>query len=909
MAEPNTSPPPPEDDISDILARYREDEKPDDISDIISKYAGNAAPSWGDVPLSAVKNLPTSAYNFGHDLIQPFMDLPGTAKSVYAIGHGAMQKLGMASGEEDISAANAVGQFLVDRYGSVDAIKNTLATDPVGVASDLSMVLTGGAGAAARVPGVAGKITSAVGAAGRAIDPLSAAAKGIAATRVPEFIGKGAAHLVGDLGTHTGAESLNIAAKTGYEGGKAGEVFRENLRGIAPMEDVVEDSRRAVGAMGEARGQAYRSGMIDISKDRTILDFDKIDDALTRISRVATFGNKQISPSTQAVRAKISEIVRDWKADNPAYYHTPEGFDALKQSIGDILDTTEKGTREHRVASDVYNAVRSTIIDQSPMYAKVMSDYERASNIIREIDRTLTKPGASVDTSLRRLQSVLRNNVNTNYGYRAKLLDQLEAAGAPHLKAALAGQALSAVAPRGLGKIVASQAAATAAGHAALGAAGFGVGNLAALPLMSPRLMGEVAHNAGIAARWGKHVLLPHVPLRAGEQTTFQAGRSPETLKTYREGFARGGRTDKPSKAQTHYRLGSKNKRCEICTMFRAPHTCTAITGKVSKVGLCDLFERKRAYAEGGEVTDTDTDDPFERAAARVRARYADRRAPPPVAEPDTDGISEQVRSGINRALDIYGNELTAQVPSPLHGFGDKLAYGVMLPGRVMQGSGPAVTEEDQFRQDQLAKAADDWAIKTGTSMALDPLPGAVNLARGLPVGSTTAFGSGAGGAAAGARSPAAQLDALNALREKTVQQQTRSLIPPPLTARQKLARETSGLEESQILENDRVWHLAAELQKSRGIPFSQAFSAVASRVLGRPLTAEELTKTMLDASRAGIGGLAATALPMGALTQQDGARQARGGRAYAEGGADIGDDIGALKLAAARVRELRAGR
>jgi hypothetical protein len=114
-----------------------------------------------------------------------------------------------------------------------------------------------------------------------------------------------------------------------------------------------------------------------------------------------------------------------------------------------------------------------------------------------------------------------------------------------------------------------------------------------------------------------------------------------------RYGYAEGGRTDKPSKAQAHYRLGSGNKRCEICTMFRAPHTCTAIVGKVSKIGLCDLFERKPAYAEGGEVADSD-DSPFERAAARARARYLGRNVVGMQRGPaEGDVLPDVIRTGI----------------------------------------------------------------------------------------------------------------------------------------------------------------------------------------------------------------------------------------------------------------------
>src|SRR4029077_19900078 len=75
----------------------------------------------------------------------------------------------------------AVGRFFVERYGSAEAIKRTLATDPIGSAADVSMLLTGGGGIAARAPGVAGRLDEVAGAVGRSIDPINAGAAGVKA--------------------------------------------------------------------------------------------------------------------------------------------------------------------------------------------------------------------------------------------------------------------------------------------------------------------------------------------------------------------------------------------------------------------------------------------------------------------------------------------------------------------------------------------------------------------------------------------------------------------------------------------------------------------------------------------------------------------------------------------------------
>ena len=135
--------------------------------------------SAGDVAMSALKSAPGSAVQMGKDIAQPFIHPVDTATNIGKIGKGVLQKLGIMEGEDATPYADAVGKFLMDRYGSGAAIKKTLATDPVGMAADLSMLLSGGGTAAARAPGAIGRLGEAAGAVGRAVDPLNVAAKGV----------------------------------------------------------------------------------------------------------------------------------------------------------------------------------------------------------------------------------------------------------------------------------------------------------------------------------------------------------------------------------------------------------------------------------------------------------------------------------------------------------------------------------------------------------------------------------------------------------------------------------------------------------------------------------------------------------------------------------------------------------
>lgn len=52
--------------------------------------------------------------------------------------------------------------------------------------------------------------------------------------------------------------------------------------------------------------------------------------------------------------------------------------------------------------------------------------------------------------------------------------------------------------------------------------------------------------------------------------------------------------TTKSTKAETSYQDRPKGEeRCDGCTMFVAPGSCTAVEGKIVPQGWCDLYEPK----------------------------------------------------------------------------------------------------------------------------------------------------------------------------------------------------------------------------------------------------------------------------------------------------------------------------
>jgi hypothetical protein len=204
----------------------------------------------------------------------------------------------------------------------------------------------------------------------------------------------------------------------------------------------------------------------------------------------------------------MADDVAEWKQLDPAQFHTPEGFDALKRRIGGVLESLPFEEKTARLAAGkVYSAVKGSIEKQAPGYSKVMADYTRASEQITEIERAFSLGGrASQDTAMRKLQSLSRNNVNTNYGNRLDLARSLESEGGVNLMPAISGQAMNSWTARGLGG--------QAENLATLGLAAFHNPAAAlALPLQSPKAVGASLYGLGRAAG-GTRNLLGRVDLK-----------------------------------------------------------------------------------------------------------------------------------------------------------------------------------------------------------------------------------------------------------------------------------------------------------------------------------------------------------------------------------------------------------
>jgi hypothetical protein len=477
--------------------------------------------SWGDVAGSAAANfLPSVGHMIGgiaDTVVHPIDTATNLGKAVVGAGENLVEKAVGAVNPELIDfnkqvnspsssqqMAGQIGDFYKQRYGSMEGFKQALSKDPAGILADAATVLTGG-GAALSKLGKVGAIPAELGLAdlgtlaskaGNAINPIAIAGK--LASGTAKIAGKGLSSGLG-VTTGAGAEAIKQAYSAGKKGGQAADDFKGNLRGNTPMQEVLETAKQDLSNMNAAKTAEYRANMRAVAADKSVLDFNNIDKSIVDGTQKVMFGSQVKNIPAAEALTKIADEIGNWKNLDPAQYHTPEGLDALKQVVGGIVESIPFEQKTARmVANNVYHSIKNEIAKQAPVYSKTMKDYADATDQIKEIERSLSLGQKSAaDTSMRKLQSLMRNNVSTNYGQRVNLASELEQKGGNAIMPALAGQALNDLAPRGLARI---------GGGLAIGGSVVNPATLAALPLASPRLVGEAAYYSGKVAK-GKNAL------------------------------------------------------------------------------------------------------------------------------------------------------------------------------------------------------------------------------------------------------------------------------------------------------------------------------------------------------------------------------------------------------------------
>jgi hypothetical protein len=310
-----------------------------------------------EVPLAAVTNIPKSTAEAVMGVYQAVTSPEETLKTIsQAIGGGFYNALPKQAQKfvvditqnpeglkKAIDTANAIGGIYTDRYGDWEKIKRTMAEDPVGAMGDISLLFSGGAGAASKV-GLA-KTAGALTTAASATNPINVVAKPV------EMYAKSKNALLQSQKEANAIRDANVLAAqregfvvtpgsltpTGANVIKeriAGKTYLEQLASINNQQMADKVARRAVGlaensaltpeAMKGIRATEYTKGYEPVKKLGSIAADNVYLDDLINIESKYTGPSKSFP---EAVPDEVGNLIKKYTVDR---FDAADAVDVIK---------------------------------------------------------------------------------------------------------------------------------------------------------------------------------------------------------------------------------------------------------------------------------------------------------------------------------------------------------------------------------------------------------------------------------------------------------------------------------------------------------------------------------------------------------------------------------------------------
>ena len=474
---------------------------------------------WGDV----AKNVIPSAGRVLGDFYQVLRHPVQTAGAVWTLGRGLVE-LAIPGEQGNEELARQVGEYFMDKYGSMEAVQQSFRDSPTEVAADLAMLVGGGAGLLTKTGGKVGNIAQRVSQAAQKADVANLGVAGVqrAAQALPNLPasagriasqGAGVLPGTGDIGIRAGVQVGREVAETGSRTGVDDflRAMNSEAGGVVDAE-IVQKALDALTEMRKNKNASYQTDMGKFKLSEIDVDTQRVFDKLDELEKsTATSAGGIPEPKFSAKLQRIEEM-RKLAED----FITQKGgvkasdMDELKKLFGDLWQNPGDKTGSHRAnqaVQDMQDVVRDMVIDKVPDYADTMSAYSAADDLIKSLERNLSMTrNATEQQTLRRLLGALRDGVNTNMGGAIK---QVEKLGDPSLMPLLAGTQFRNVVPTGMARFLrpgtslgAGAGAGFATGSPVVGATTAGLTALAS----SPRVVGRGSVLAGqaLGSPWGQ---------------------------------------------------------------------------------------------------------------------------------------------------------------------------------------------------------------------------------------------------------------------------------------------------------------------------------------------------------------------------------------------------------------------
>jgi len=390
--------------------------------------------SWLDTFGEAVSNLPTSAGKFGREMYEAVTSPVQTATNILDLGAGALQNItpkvvkdfvnrfdaNPDAAKRAVETANAFGGEYAKRYGTVDGFKEALATDPVSVISDFSVLASGGAGAAGKIAPKTAKVLTTTAKYTNPAAPLVAAAEygiGMGAKAASNLVDAmqgqrpavKAGNIVRNALTEQGRAPQNLlAAQAAIQNAAPGTTVRQALS------DVTAPQVQFLGEMMDARapGAALKAQQAGEALRRATLQAITPDEAAAITARKTVSDplyTAAAAPTTPITTAPLVQSIDALMAANPGNVKLVSALNQVKsgleasttaQQVSSVLDNLKDliSSKDNKFIVNNLIDVKNDIIKAVPGYEiaqqtfAAMSPPVNQARVLGAMQDVLTQP-------------------------------------------------------------------------------------------------------------------------------------------------------------------------------------------------------------------------------------------------------------------------------------------------------------------------------------------------------------------------------------------------------------------------------------------------------------------------------------------------------------------------------------
>jgi hypothetical protein len=452
-----------------------------------------------------IGNIPSSGIQLGRNIGQAVTSPRETLSGLGGTLGGLLyQGLPEGVGNPETRARqtemyNNAKQYLGERFGGQENLLKTLQNDPVGLAADLSAVLTGGGSALLKAQSAIGRTGGLVGNVGKYAKTAGEYTNPITGV---QYVAKESLPTIMAGVTRTSPESFITGYEAGKEGGNALKSFRGAMTGKIPESDIVFNVKKGINIMGDNASNVYNTLKTGWANTGQKLNYDNILNGLDEVKTQFKVGGQTNAPSKllkleQQKLGELDSIVSEFK--NPKY-HTAEGFDFMKQKIGKAMPSAEYSKEVRSAYTKVLDDVRNELSTVKG-YDAAMTNYGKTMSAINDIKQSLTS-GQNVEGGIRKVLSLVKDAPTQEY--RLSIADTLKNATGIDIMPAVAGSSLKDLTSPYFKNTMLG-------GGAATGIASFinpaytlpALGGLVGAGIVtSPRLLGELSQLSGQVAKY-----------------------------------------------------------------------------------------------------------------------------------------------------------------------------------------------------------------------------------------------------------------------------------------------------------------------------------------------------------------------------------------------------------------------